>query len=179
MAVSGFVKTNTCGAIALADGTSPTPVSLTLAFDRGDLSLSNLAPVLNERVVIEARGKFKNLAYGARQYPTVSFSCWVSAFQDSGTAPGNILTFLQRTAGSAYASNDGTLGTGSKIPYTVDVTYTLEGTDWGDSADHTFTLHDVDFSIDSFTEASDGCNVSLTGTVYGEITGDLKMDEIA
>jgi hypothetical protein len=135
--------------------------------------------VLNERVAIERRGQFINLAHGARSYPTVSFSCWFTEFGDSGTAPGNILTFLQRTTGSAYASNVSTLGSGAKVPYTVDVTYTIEGTDWGDSADHTFTLHDVDFSIDSFTEAPEGCSIALTGTIYGEIDGDLEMDEIA
>lgn len=178
MAVSGFVKTNVSGAITLLDGAA-TPVELTLAFDRGDLSLSTLKEVLNEDVAIERRGRFINSAHGARVYPSISFSCWISAFQDSGVAPGNILTWIQRTASSAYASLVSTLGTGSSVPFACDLRYTLEGTDFGDSADHTFTCNDVQLQIDSFTEAAEGLSVAISGMVRGGITGDLAMAQVA
>lgn len=176
MSVSGFVKTNVSGTIALADGTG-TPVTLTLAFDRGDLTVGPLMEVLNEHVYIERRGQRVNVAHGNRVYPQVSFSAWITAFQDSGSAPGDLLTFLLRTASSAYASNVSTLGSGTKVPYAVDVTYTLEGSDFGDSGDHTFTLHDCLFSIDSFTEAAEGCSISVSAQVFGPITGDIALDE--
>jgi len=178
MAVSGFVKTSTSGSITLSDGTA-TPVTLTLAFDRGDLSISGLKEVLNEDVVIERRGRFVNVAHGNRIYPTFTFSCWVSQFNDSGTAPGNILTWIQRTTGSAYAANVSTFGSGSSIPFACDVQYDLEGTDFGDSADHQIILNDCQLQIDSLVEAAEGMSLSVSGVVRGAVGGDLEMAEVA
>lgn len=180
MSVSGFVKNNTMGVITLIDGTTPTAIELALAFDRGDLNLSGpLKSVLNENVAVERRGRFINTVHGNRVYPQLSFSCWISAFQDSGTAPGNIWTWIQRTTGSAYAANVSTLGTGSLVPFACNLKYDLEGTDVGDSGDHTFTCADVELVIDSFTEAAEGCSVSISGVVRGAITGDLEMAQLA
>ena len=52
---SSFVKTNVSGKLTLADGTG-TPVTLELAFDRGDLTVGPIKEVLNEDVAIERRG---------------------------------------------------------------------------------------------------------------------------
>jgi len=178
MAVSAFVKTNVSGTLLWEDGTG-TPLTLTLAFDRGDFALSGLNETLNERVAIERRGRYINSAYGNRVYPAFSLSCWVSAFQDSGVAPGNAITFLTRATGSAYAAAVSTLGAGAAVPFAFDQTYTLEGTDWGDSADHTFTLADCEVLDFAFSEAADGLSIAINGVVRGAITGDLDMTEIA
>lgn len=181
--LSDFVKTNVSGQISLADGTG-TPVTLTLVFDRGDLAISNLkGDHLNENVRIQRRGRHINTAPGNRLYPGVSFSAWLPAFDDSGAAPGDLITWIQRTTGSAYAglisTTDPSAGSGPDIPFAFDLTYTLEGTRFGDSQDHTFTLHDFEVDNFSFNEAAEGISISLTGTVTGEIDGDLDMAEIA
>lgn len=176
MAISQYVRTNVSGEITLTDGAA---TQLTLAFDRGDLSISGLKEVLNENVRIQRRGKFVNTAHGARIFPTVSFSSWVSAFQDSGMAPGDLITWIQRASGSAYASLESTYGSASGLPFAFDVTYTLEGTDFGDSADSTFTLHDCEVDSFDFAEAAEGLSITVNLTVTGEIDGDLDMDEVA
>lgn len=173
---STFVKTNTAGSITLADGTG-TPVTITLAYDRGDVSVSGLQEVLNEYAVIERRGRYVNVAHAARKYPTISFSAWLPAWQDSGTAPGCLQAFLLRTASSAYASNVSTSGAGSKVPYTIDFTLAIEGTDFGDSADHTFTAADCLLTDYGFSEAAEGMSASITLQVLGAFSGDISAAE--
>ena len=48
-AESSYIKTNISGTIVLSDGTG-TPVTLTLAYERGDLAISPLQEKLNELV---------------------------------------------------------------------------------------------------------------------------------
>ena len=176
MARSGIVKTNVSGSIAFADGTG-TPVTLTASFDRGDFVLSDAKEVLNEDVAIERRGRYINSAHGARVYPQVSFSCWADAFVGVTSAPGTELGYLMRSG--QYTANVSTLGSGTSVPYAINITITIEGTDFGDSADATITLHDVQVSSFSFTEASEGNSLSFTGIVRGEVDGDLALDEVA
>lgn len=174
MAVSSYAKTNTMGAIGLADGTG-TPVTLSLPYDRGDFSLSGLSHVLNEPVAIERRGKFVSLAHGARRYPQVSFSCIVTSLTQS-TGTGTAADFLLQR--EAYSANVSTLGTGH--PYTVDVTLTIEGTDFGDSADEVITCTDVYITDCSFAEGEPN-TLTFTGTVYGTVKlgGTDTIAEIA
>lgn len=183
MSVSSIVKTNVSGTITLIDGTTPTAIELALSFDRGDLNVSGLKEVLNETITVERRGRFVNSAHGNRVYPSFSFSCWLSAFQDSGTAPGNILTWIQRTTGSAYAALVSSLQPGASAnadtPFAFDIKYDLEGADFGDSADHTFTLGDCEVLDFTFAEAADGLSVSVNGVVRGAVSGDLEMAQVA
>ena len=175
MAVSGFVKTNVSGSISLADGTG-TPLTLALLFDRGDLQVTGIKEVLNEDVAIERRGNFINAAHGNRTYPQLSFSSWISQFQ-AAADPGDIVDWILRQG--AYSAAVSTLGAGSKVPFASDVTYNLEGTDFNDSADHDFTLHDVQFNGFDFQESESGLFVSISGIVRGEIDGDLTAAEYA
>ena len=170
---SNFVKTSVSGSLQLRDATA-TPVTLDLAFDRGDLVVGPIKEVMNEDVVIERRGRFVNVAHGSRIFPTSSFSAWFSKFQASNV-PGAISDWVLRQG--PYAALVSTLGSGPKVPFASDAIYTIEGSDFGDSADHTFTLHDVQWTIDSFTEANEGCFFSLSGVVRGEIDGDLTAAE--
>jgi hypothetical protein len=174
---SGIVKTNVSGSFTLSDGTSPAAVTLVASFDRGDFALSGFKQILNEDVAVERRGKFVSVAHGNRMYPSVTFSFWVDGFASSGSAPGTEIEFLMKDG--AYASNASTLGTGADVPYAIDIIYTLEGTDFGDSADHTFTLSDVQITDVSYTEAAEGNSVTVTGTVRGAITGDIAAAQIA
>ncbi len=179
MAVSQIVKNNVAGQIKLIDGTTPTALELVLAFDKGDFSLTGAKEVLNNPVAVERRGKFINSLHGARMYPSFSFSCWASAFQDDGSDPGNIATWVLRSGGGAYAAAESTLGAGSRVPFAFHTEYTMEGSDYGDSADHTFQLEDCEVTDFGFSEAEEGCTFSISGVVRGPVTGDLPMSEVA
>ena len=169
MAVSLKHKNNTNASITLVAGAT----SLLLTLDRGDFSLSGLGHNLNEVIPVERRGKRVGLVTGARRYPTFSFTSWVTQFA-AAADPGDLLDFaLQKDAYSALVS---TLGAG--CPFTSDLTYGLEGTDFGDAADHSFTLHDCYYVLD-LAEGADGITASVSGTVYGEITGDIALAQVS
>ena len=143
MAVSTHVKNSTDGSVAFADGTA-TPVSKTLDYEDGVFALSGFKKVLNAETAYERRGKLCTVRHTTREYPTISLTAKMTQFTDA--ANGTMMDFLTAKAGSAYSANVSTLGTG--LPYTLDATFTVEGTDFGDSADHTFTCADVLWAID-------------------------------
>jgi hypothetical protein len=163
-APSSYVKTAAMGTITLADGTG-TPVTLVVPYTRGDLTIGPLGPRLNELVKIEARGDFVSAAYGNRIYPQLSFSAWLpNVVGSSTTAPGTLAEFAAGLG--SYAANISTLGSGH--PMAVKVTWTIEGTNFGDSADETVVCNSVYLTV-SLTEAMDGNTISVTGEVLGTV----------
>lgn len=169
MAVSTIQKSNVSGSLSFAVGAT----SLALLFDKGDLNIADLHAVLNAVAAVERRGKFQGLVHGARVYPTFTFTAWITQFSEA-TGTGDLIDWVLRK--DAYSALVSTIGQG--LPFTSDLTYTLEGTDFGDSADHTFTMHDVYLSC-SYAEAAEGLTLSVSGTVYGEFEGDIDIDEVA
>lgn len=172
MALTNFVKNNVQGVIVLKDGAG-VPNQMTLAFDRGDLSIGPLAWVLNELVKIERRGKFKSANVGARFYPQLSFSAWLAQFTDA--AADVVADFMLKRG--KFAGNVSKFGSGHPV-YAIDLQYTLEGTNYGDTADHTFTATNFVPRLDSFTESIDGNQIAFSGEVLGPITGDLAVAEV-
>ncbi len=75
------------------------------------------------------------------------------------------LDFIRKKG--AYASNVSTTTALGDV-YTIDIVLTIEGTDLGDAADHTFTLEDVDCRAD-FAEGEPN-TLTINGTIYGTIT---------
>jgi len=175
-APSTVIKTGTMGTITLVSGAT----TLALTYDMADLVIEGLSPKLNEVNAHESRGVFRGLSYGNRTYPTLSFSAWFTNFAgEDDTPPGSMIEFL--TGLGAYDGNASTLGTGR--PMTIDIKLTIEGTDFGDTADETIVCHDV-YCTFGFTEAIDGNKFSISGTVYGEVVTDnnsqvLTFDEIS
>ena len=179
-AASNYVKNSIHGAITLADGTV-TPVTLASSYDKGDLQLANLGAVLNDLVHVTRRGKYVSSAHGARRFPTVSFSAFATNLVgSSSTAPGSILEFL--TGKGAYSANISTLGSGR--PMAVKITLTIEGSNFGDTADETIVLNNVLIESVSFAEAEDGNTLSFEGTVLGSVaitnsTNTVTYSEVA
>jgi len=164
-AESAYIKTNIHGSIVLADGTG-TPVTLALAYDAGDFSIDGLGEYLNEIVFLQRRGKRLSVAVGERKVPTASLTLNVgNLIGGSNAAPGTPLEFM--TKKNAYSANTSTWKTGS-APYTFKVTFTIEGTNFGDSADETVVLNDCHFT-GGFAEATDGNKLSATLQVFGTI----------
>lgn len=172
MAKSTYVKTMMMGALSAIDATAVTPLSYTATFDNGDFSIDGLVEGLREIVAAERKGNLCGLSYGARIYPTFSFTAKVAQFTDS--LSGTLTDFIMRTSGSEYAAAVSTSGTGR--PYTTTWTYTIAAAaEFGDDADHTFTLEDVRITA-NFAEGETD-TISVSGIVYGAITGDIAQVE--
>ncbi len=172
-APSSMPKTALKGTISFADGTG-TPVTLAVAFTRGDTALGPLSEDLNEPVIIMARGAIIGFTRGAPRPPQLAFSMYLGNVVGSSTStPGSPMEFILRKG--AYASNVSTLGANRKSA--VDVVITIEGTNWGDSADETITCEDVVFD-GQWAEAMDGNTLSLTGTVLGSVILDTDANTV-
>lgn len=172
MALSTYIKNFTHGTIVLFGGATPTPLTLTLACDNGDISLTGLVRGMHEVIKYERRGLLKSLARGNRIYPSGGMTIMMAQFTDSGA--GTVSDFLTSKTGSAYAARVGTTGAYPK-PDTVDIGITIEGTDFGDDFDHAFIMEDCRVSID-FAEG-DPDQFSLSWEVLGDITGDLAYSQ--
>jgi len=172
MALSDNIKNFTAGSIGVADsgGTN----SLTADTDTGSFSVGELQAVLNEVHPYFRRGRFKSAAYGERIVPAGTFEAMVAQFTDA-TADVVQDLILQRNKYSAAVS---TLGSAAKTPYALDLTFNMEGTDYGDSVDHSFTMHDCIVKVSEFSEG-DPNMIKFSFVCLGEITGDLAIDELA
>lgn len=173
MAVSTRPKNLNNVSVVLKDGTG-TPVSLTLFAETGDFSVSGLKEVLNATTPYESRGKFIGVSHAARQYPSGSMSLIVTELSDASA--GAIPDFVFRNGG--YASNVSTTGSGTSQVYTIDIQVTIEGTNLGDTADHTFTLEDCEVTSFDYADG-DPCTMTLAFICYGAVTGDLAAAQIA
>ena len=164
MATSIIPKHFTDGSVTLKDGTG-TPVTLSVPFTMGDCAISGLAQDALGRATnaYETRGVLVGLRRGAREYPTFSMSVMVADLSDGSNT--TILDFIRKKG--SYAANVSTTATTGDV-YTIDIVVTIEGTDFGDAADHTFTLEDVDCRAD-FSEGEPN-TLTINGTIYGTVT---------
>lgn len=157
------------GSVILADGTG-SPLQVTVDFDQGDFSLSGMKAALKDTTSYQTRGELRSVRHTARTFPTISFSAMMSEFTD--TAAGTAVDMIMGKTGTPYAARVSTLGASADVT-TFKVTILVEGTDMGDSQDHTITLDDVELSFD-YSEG-DPSSFSFTGTVWGAITGDIVV----
>lgn len=171
--MSGVIKTQfDQGSIAIADGTTPTALSCTVQFDQADLSVSQISPNLRDQAAYSTRGRLRSLRMTDRVYPSGSLSLMMTEFTD-GTN-GNVLDMLHGTSGTPYASRVSTTTAKGDL-MTFDIVITIEGTDLGDSADHTITLEDCHI-VPDFAHG-DPNTITLNFTMYGAVSGDLSISE--
>lgn len=162
MAASTIIKHFTDGSLVVKDGTG-TPVTLAIPFTMGDFSLGGLTQALRATNVYETRGQLVGLRKGAKAFPTGSFSCMVADYSDASDR--TLLDFLRKNA--SYSANISTTTALGDV-YTVDLVFTVEGTDLGDAADHVITLEDCDCSMDLSEGEPNSLSVSFT--VYGAVS---------
>lgn len=163
MAASTVIKHFTDGSVTLTDGTSPTAVSLVIPFSVGDVSYSGRQETQNDVVAYQTRGTLHSVRHAARSFVTGSLSFMVADFSDA--TDQTALDFLLKQG--SYNGNTSTLSNSPEV-YAVDILLTVEGTDHGDSADHTVTLTDCVCTLDFAEGEPDTVTVSFT--CYGTIT---------
>lgn len=162
MAISTVVKNFRDGTIVINDGTSPTPLTLTVQFEAGDFSISGLNQGNYEITKYLDRGDLGSIRKTNRSFPTGSFTAHMTDLSD-GT--DRLLWDAVNKTG-AWASAVSTLGANADV-FALQIVLSVEGTNFGDSTDHTLTLGNCHCSID-FAEG-DPNSFTLNFEVLGTI----------
>ena len=163
MAQSTVIKNFRDGTLVFTDNTGGTPLSLPIVYEAGDFSIDNLNEGLVETTAYLDRGEFATLRKTNRVFPSFSFTAHLTDLSD-GT--DKLLYDLARKTG-AFAAAVSTLGTAADA-MTYKLTWTCEGTNFGDTADHILVLNDARVTV-SLSEG-DPNSFSVSGIVYGAIT---------
>tara|TARA_Y100000310_G_C20685161_1_gene818510 strand:- start:1077 stop:1532 length:456 start_codon:yes stop_codon:yes gene_type:complete len=109
--------------------------SLTISYEAGDFQLSIGANV----VANLDRGKFgatPSLRLSDDQAMTATFTAYLRDFSDATYATLEEIILQSGDVGSNWVS---TLGSDAEV-FTLDLTWTVEGTDHGDASDHVLTI---------------------------------------
>ena len=149
---------------SLLDGAA---LDLAVQFTDGDFSVDVLKEQLSETTAYEARGVKTSLRHTTRIYPTFSFSAQMTQFTNASAYLTDAV--LRNGAWAAAVSTDGA----SADVYTLDVKINVEGSNFGDGADHSFTLEDCELAV-AFAEG-DPHKFPISGVCYGAIVGDLAI----
>ena len=160
MAVSNVVKVRKDGTITITDGTG-TPLSYTVDYEDGDFQLSQPK---RSSTTIRDRGVIAGERQADQPEGTLSFSVHFREFTNGSAT--TLMDVIEKTGNWSAAISTG--GTGYES-FMVDVAFTVEGTDHGDSADHVATASKVKLEWSSFQEG-DPDKISVTGTIYGGVT---------
>lgn len=163
MPISSVVKNFRDGTITISDGTSPAPLTLTVQFEAGDFSIDGLNAGLVETTTYLDRGELGSLRKTNRSFPSFQFSAHFTDLSDGSNA--TLYDIVNKTG--SFAAAVSTLGATADV-YTLKVVLTVEGTNFGDSADHVLTLNDCRLSIG--ISEGDPDTQTISGVVYGSIT---------
>lgn len=161
MAASTVIKNFRDGSIVFADGTTPTPLSVTVTLEGGDFSLTGLNQGNTEATTYLDRGELGSVRLTSRSFASFSVSCHMADLSDA--TDKLIFDAINKTG--AFSAALSTI-TGSDV-YGLKITLTIEGTNFGDTADHTIVMNGCHCTID-FSEG-DPNTFSISGVVYGTI----------
>ena len=116
MAYSTAPKVRRDGVIKLRDGTTPTPVSLTVDYEEGNFSFDQ---VKSDRIVIRDRGTIKSVRKGDDQPITGSFTIYMRQF--TSASAGSVLDFINKTG--SYSSNVSSSSSVSTDEYAINIIF--------------------------------------------------------
>ncbi len=163
MALSGVIKhTHDNGVIKIKDGTATAKV-VTLRYDMANFSAEGFAHAMREVVAYVTRGKLASLRQAAPKWVTGSFGIQVTDLSEDtvGTASDMIHGkgfFFSRVSTSSAIGD----------AMTFDIEWTMEGTSYGDAADHVLLLEDC--SIEWGISEGEPNSCSFSFTCYGNIS---------
>lgn len=135
MAESLIVKTKRDGTITFKDGTTPTPLEYTIAFEAGDINIAIPGRTVNLFLDRGVMTDPPSIRYGDDQPMTGTFT---AQFRDANDAAVATLTdFLTQTG--FYDSDWISRGGANAEVKTVQVVWEIEGVDHGDPGEHTIS----------------------------------------
>lgn len=162
MAISSVVKNFRDGTLTFEDGTG-SPITLVVQYEEGNFSLSGLQEGLTEINTYLDRGVLGSVRKTNASFPTFSFNAYLTDISDGSDT--TLPDLVMKTG--AYASAVSTLGANADV-MTYKLTWVVEGTNFGDSADHIVILNNAHIMIDM--SEGDPDTFSVSGTVFGTIT---------
>ena len=145
MSYSTAPKVRRDGVIKLRDGTTPTPVSLTVDYEEGNFSFEQTKA---DRTIIRDRGTIKSVRKGDDQPITGSFTIYMRQFTSSSA--GSVLDFINKTG--SYSSNVSASSTVSTDEYSINIVFEVDGDAVGDSDGDTLATFDTCICTASFAE---------------------------
>jgi hypothetical protein len=158
MAESTVIKNFRDGTILIEDGTTPTALDYTVAYEAGDLSFDIGK---DEIAVYRDRGQVASVRKTNQGLPTGSFTVH---FRDLTDGTDETLTDILDKKG-AFASAVSTLGADADV-YTVKLTFTIA--EPGTPPDHTIAFDDC-YCTWSFAEG-DPSSCTVNWTCHGTVT---------
>lgn len=162
MAASTRVKNFRNGTLKVEDGAA---LTLTLSECKGDFSITGLSAAQRDVAPVLVRGLLYDLVKADQTFPEVSFTLLLNDVHDVA----NQTAWDAFTRQGAWAAATTTFGSAATAdPYTVKLTWTIEGTDLGDGSDHVIVMDDV--HIKAASKEGDPNELSASGVVYGSIT---------
>ena len=162
MPISAIVKNFRDGVLTLSDGTTPTPLTLTVQYEAGDFSITGLSQGNTEATTYLDRGVLGSVRLTNQTFPQLSFTAHMTDISD---ATNKTLWDAVNKTGS-FATAVSTIG--SSDVYGLTVKLVVEGTNFGDPSDHEIQCVGVHLSID-FAEG-DPNSFTLNGTCFGSIS---------
>lgn len=160
MAESTVVKMKKDGQIVIKDGTVATPLTYTVAYEDGNLTLNQPKRASQ---TIRDRGAIVGERQTDQQEGTISFSVHMREFTNGTDA--TIVDVCEFDGAWSAATSTGSSAFESDM---VDIEFTVEGTDFSDSADHVATANTVKLEWD-FSEGDPNV-INVTGTIYEGVT---------
>lgn len=145
MAYSTAPKVRRDGVIKLRDGTTPTPVSLTVSYEEGNFSFDQTK---SDRIVIRDRGTIGSVRRGDDQPITGSFTIYMRQF--TSASAGSVLDFINKTG--SYSSNVSSDTTVSTDEYAINIIFEVDGDAVGDDDGDTIATFDTCICLASFSE---------------------------
>jgi hypothetical protein len=162
VALSSVVKNFRDGTLVISDATTPTPITLTVQYESGDFSLSGANEGNTEVTTYLDRGDLGSLRKTNRTFPSGSFTAHFTDIRSTEKTLWALATWS-----GPFATALSSLTTSDAKTYKTLV-WTVEGTNFGDAADHILTLGDV--RIDSVDVAEgDPNSYTINFTCYGTV----------
>lgn len=134
MAISTVVKTKRDGTLVLKDNAAAN--TLTVAYEAGDLSISIPGPAVISPLDRGQLGDPPSLRYSDDQPITGTFTAYLRDLTDDGYATLEEVILQSGDVGDNWTS---TMGSNGEV-FTLDLEWTIEGTNHGDLTDHVLTL---------------------------------------
>lgn len=145
MAYSTAPKVRRDGVIKLKDGTSPTPVSLTVDYEEGNFAFEQTK---SDRTVIRDRGTIVSVRRGDDQPITGSFTIYMRQFTSSSA--GSVLDFINKTG--SYSANVSASSSVATDEYAINIVFEVDGDAVGDTDGDTLATFDTCICTASFSE---------------------------
>ena len=162
MAYSTAPKVRRDGVIKLRDGTTPTPVSLTVDYEEGNFSFEQTK---SDRTIIRDRGTIKSVRRGDDQPITGSFTIFMRQFTSSSA--GSVLDFINKTG--SYSGNVSSSSAVSTDEYAINIIFEVDGDAVGDSDGDTLATFDTCICTASFAEG-DPNTITISFECFNGVT---------